>query len=143
MKNAQHVEGGSLPVYTALLVPAVTTHPSLTCVQWSADCQLCFMTKNAAHILVSLQFFQAIFGESLTSQTPDHGINFDTGSVVKSTPSKDDRAIGWFKTMIQNDKVTPTKWPEYSQGEIHENTMTSCRRLIGASSLGGRFTRIS
>ena len=77
------------------------------------------------------------------SQTPDHGINFDTGSVVKSTPSKDDRVIGWFKTMIQNDKVTPTKWPEYSQGEIHKNTVTLYGRLIGASSLGGRFARIS
>lgn len=49
-------------------------------------------------------------------QTPDPGINFDNTSVVKSTPNKDDAAIGWFKTMIQHDTATPISWPDYSQG---------------------------
>jgi len=49
-------------------------------------------------------------------QTPDPGINFDNTSVVKSTPSKDDPALGWFKTMIQHDTAVPVSWPDYSQG---------------------------
>lgn len=51
-------------------------------------------------------------------QTPDPGINFDNTSVVKSTPSKDDPALGWFKTMIQHDTAVPISWPDYSQGDV-------------------------
>ncbi|KAF9479133.1 hypothetical protein BDN70DRAFT_709576 [Pholiota conissans] len=88
----------SLSVYTTLNIPTVTSHPSLKSVQWSADGQVSFITKNAVVIL-----------------TPDHGINFDTDSVIKSTPSKNDPALGWFKTMIQHDQTVPMKWPDYSQ----------------------------
>ncbi|PPQ88838.1 hypothetical protein CVT25_010267, partial [Psilocybe cyanescens] len=117
----------TLPVYTALNIPTVTSYPSLKCVQWSADGQLCYISKNAAVIL-----------------TPDHGINFDNGSVIKATPSKDDPALGWFKTMIQHDKATPTKWPEYSQawgavslGSIDLSVTSMAISPIGVSSNGG------
>ncbi|KAF8884432.1 putative zinc-finger of transcription factor IIIC complex-domain-containing protein, partial [Gymnopilus junonius] len=75
--------------------------------QFSADGQVCFATKN-------LRSF---------SCTPDHGINFDTSSTISSLPmdGKTRRihppglGLGWFKTMIQHEKITPTRWPEYSQ----------------------------
>ena len=41
-----------LPVYAALTIPTVTAYPSVNCLQWSADGQLCFVSKNAVHILV-------------------------------------------------------------------------------------------
>ncbi|CAA7270424.1 unnamed protein product [Cyclocybe aegerita] len=98
MSKASQREGLSYAIYTALNIPTVTAHPSPKCIQWSPDGQLCFTTKNAAYLL-----------------TPDHGINFDNDSVVRSTPSKDDPALGWFKTMIQTDKSSPMRWPDYSQ----------------------------
>ncbi|KAJ3511250.1 hypothetical protein NLJ89_g4210 [Agrocybe chaxingu] len=98
MSKASQREGSLYPIYTALNIPTVTALPSPKCIQWSPDGQLCFTTKNAAYLL-----------------TPDHGINFDNDSVVRSTPSKDDPALGWFKTMIQTDKSTPMRWPDYSQ----------------------------
>ena len=109
-----------LPVYAALAIPTVTAYPSISCLQWSADGQLCFVSKNAVHILVHYIFMTylsvSILNESI--QTPDPGINFDSSSVVKSTPSKDDPALGWFKTMIQRDTALPISWPDYSQGGL-------------------------
>ncbi|KAF8154505.1 transcription factor IIIC subunit delta N-term-domain-containing protein [Crassisporium funariophilum] len=111
----------SLPVYAALNIPTVTSQPSVNCLQWSADGQLCFVTKSAAYIL-----------------TPDHGINFDVNSVVKSTPSKDDPALGWFKTMIQHDKITPIRWPEYSQawGAVSLGSIDLSLRALAISPSG-------
>ncbi|TFK36254.1 transcription factor IIIC subunit delta N-term-domain-containing protein [Crucibulum laeve] len=92
----------SLPIFTALNVPTVTSYPSIKCLQWSADGQVCFLTKTAAYIM-----------------TPDHGINFDNSSVVKASLSKDTRddeqALGWFRTIIQLEKLVAFRWPEYSQ----------------------------
>ncbi|KAF9004682.1 transcription factor IIIC subunit delta N-term-domain-containing protein [Cyathus striatus] len=89
-------------VLTALNVPTVTSYPSINSVQWSPDGQLCFVTKNAAYIM-----------------TPDHGINFDSKAVIRSTLSKDNReddnALGWFRTIVQLDKSAAFRWPEYSQ----------------------------
>ncbi|KAK2463968.1 hypothetical protein APHAL10511_004019 [Amanita phalloides] len=60
---------------------------------------LCLTTKAAAYIL-----------------TPDYGINFDTSSVIRpSLNANSGSTIGWFRTMIQLDKVDPMKWPELSQ----------------------------
>ena len=110
-----------LPVYAALTIPTVTAYPSVNCLQWSADGQLCFVSKNAVHILVlnyvsTTYLLFSILNEPI--QTPDPGINFDSSSVVKSTPSKDDPALGWFKTMIQRDTTIPISWPDYSQGGL-------------------------
>ncbi|KAF8876936.1 transcription factor IIIC subunit delta N-term-domain-containing protein [Infundibulicybe gibba] len=77
--------------YSSLNVPTVTSSPSTTCLQWSADGQLCFATKSAVYIM-----------------TPDLGINLGK---MKS----EDHQIGWFKTAIQFDRSTACKWPEYSQ----------------------------
>ena len=67
-----------------------------------------WLTVSTTYISVT------ILNESI--QTPDPGINFDSSSVVKSTLSKDDPALGWFKTMIQRDTALPISWPDYSQG---------------------------
>ncbi|KAF7983711.1 hypothetical protein HWV62_19649 [Athelia sp. TMB] len=40
-----------LPIHTALNVPTVVSHPSIHCLQWSGDGQVCFVTKSAVHIL--------------------------------------------------------------------------------------------
>jgi hypothetical protein len=49
-------------------------------------------------------------------QTPDHGINFDSNSAVKSAPSGSVAPFGWFKTMIEHSQIETVKWPDYSQG---------------------------
>ncbi|KAK7435518.1 hypothetical protein VKT23_019640 [Stygiomarasmius scandens] len=88
-------------VYTALNVPTVIASPSTKCLQWSPDGQACFTSKSAIYIM-----------------TPDHGINFDTESVLKASPDGDreDRPLlGWFRTMIQFDKTEVCRWPDYSQ----------------------------
>ncbi|PPQ73141.1 hypothetical protein CVT24_009134 [Panaeolus cyanescens] len=86
------------PIYAALNIQTVISWPSTKTLQWSADGQLAFATKGAVYLL-----------------TPDHGINFGLDSTTKATPNKDDPAIGWFKTIIQHDKINAFRWPEYSQ----------------------------
>ncbi|KAF8625045.1 hypothetical protein AX15_005586 [Amanita polypyramis BW_CC] len=91
-----------LHTYTALIVPTVTSHVSIQTIQWTSDGQLCLSTKAAAHIM-----------------TPDHGINFDTSSVIRPSQGAKDKdagmTIGWFRTVIQIDKISPMKWPEHCQ----------------------------
>ncbi|KAF8552235.1 hypothetical protein OG21DRAFT_1535864 [Imleria badia] len=88
------------PVYTSLNIPTVITHPSVRCLQWSDDGQLCLVTKSAVHIL-----------------TPDHGINFSTPADIKS-PIRDegDRPLGWYRTMIETMRAQTHSWPSISQG---------------------------
>lgn len=51
-------------------------------------------------------------------QTPEHGINLDLSSLIRSNKhEKKDPHIGWFRTLVQLDKTLNTKWPEHSQGE--------------------------
>ncbi|KAF9465990.1 putative zinc-finger of transcription factor IIIC complex-domain-containing protein [Collybia nuda] len=92
----------SPPIYTALNVPTVTSYPSVNCLQWSADGQVCLATKTAAYIM-----------------TPDHGIHFDISSTIRSAGEKDIRdglpPIGWFRTIIPFEKTDVHKWPDYSQ----------------------------
>ncbi|KAF9067933.1 putative zinc-finger of transcription factor IIIC complex-domain-containing protein [Rhodocollybia butyracea] len=50
--------------------------------------------------------------------TPEHGINFDTNSALKSSVDEDreDRpSLGWFRTLITFDKTDATRWTDYSQ----------------------------
>ncbi|KAF8917721.1 transcription factor IIIC subunit delta N-term-domain-containing protein [Mucidula mucida] len=104
----------SLPIHTALAVSTATSSPSPNCIQWSDDGQLILATRSAVYIM-----------------TPEHGINFDLDSLVRSASSNDsDAHVGWFRTMIQLDKTTAMKWPEYSQE-------------WGAASLGSIDTSIS
>jgi hypothetical protein len=54
------------------------------------------------------------------TQTPDHGIHFDTDSAIKSAPSSSVIPFGWFKTMIEHAaQIEPVKWPDYSQSVFH------------------------
>ena len=39
-------------ISSALNVPTATSYPSVNCLQWSSDGQLCFVTKTAIYILV-------------------------------------------------------------------------------------------
>ncbi|KAI9573929.1 transcription factor IIIC subunit delta N-term-domain-containing protein [Boletus coccyginus] len=88
------------PVYTSFNIPTVITHPSVRCLQWSGDGQLCLVTKSAIHIL-----------------TPDNGINFSTLADIKS-PIHDgsDRPLGWYRTMIETMRTQTHTWPSISQG---------------------------
>ncbi|KDQ50704.1 hypothetical protein JAAARDRAFT_199699 [Jaapia argillacea MUCL 33604] len=91
-----------LPIYTALSVPTTTTHPSIRCLQWSGDGQVLLCTKSALYIL-----------------TPDPGINFDTPSVIKAPMDKErsntTEPLGWFRTMIEFEKLILHQWPLDSQ----------------------------
>ncbi|KAJ4474255.1 putative zinc-finger of transcription factor IIIC complex-domain-containing protein [Lentinula aciculospora] len=91
----------SSPIYTSLNVPTVITSPSVNCFQWSEDGQAIFTSKSAVYIM-----------------TPEHGINFDVNSVLKSSVDEDteDRpSLGWFRTMIAFDKNDSCRWTDYSQ----------------------------
>ncbi|KAJ7779200.1 putative zinc-finger of transcription factor IIIC complex-domain-containing protein [Mycena metata] len=92
----------SLPIYTSLNVPVVACIPSATAFQWSADGQACFLTKTALYIM-----------------TPDHGLNFEPSSAIKSTLDKDRspevEPLGWYRTLIQFDRAVEYLWPEQSQ----------------------------
>ncbi|KAF5339838.1 hypothetical protein D9611_009127 [Ephemerocybe angulata] len=90
-------------VYTILSVPTVISFPSPRCLRWSSGGQLVFITKSAVYIL-----------------TPDHGINFDNESLIKSSIPKDllgsQQPVAWFRTMVQDDKLMDgTRWPDLSQ----------------------------
>ncbi|KAG6374829.1 transcription factor IIIC subunit delta N-term-domain-containing protein [Boletus reticuloceps] len=88
------------PVYSSFNIPTVITHPSVRCLQWSDDGQLCLVTKSAVHIL-----------------TPNHGINFSTPADIKS-PIRDesDRPLGWYRTMIETTRTQTHSWPSITQG---------------------------
>ena len=75
-------------------------------------------SHTGTYCLYDLSLYLSCFIEKSPFQTPDPGINFDNSSVVKSTPNKDDPALGWFKTMIQRDTAMPISWPDYSQGMV-------------------------
>ncbi|KAJ3807069.1 transcription factor IIIC subunit delta N-term-domain-containing protein [Lentinula aff. lateritia] len=92
---------GSSTIYTSLNVPTVITSPSVNCLQWSEDGQAFFTSKSAVYIM-----------------TPEHGINFDLDSVLKSSVDEDtddNPLLGWFRTMIAIDKTDACRWTDYSQ----------------------------
>ncbi|KAJ8507627.1 hypothetical protein ONZ45_g10033 [Pleurotus djamor] len=92
----------TVPVLSTLNVPAAIPFPSVRCLQWSDDGQLLFATKSAVYIL-----------------TPQPGISFDVASVIRSAASQnvvENWSIGWYHNLIDIEKLTPTKWPDYSQG---------------------------
>ncbi|KAF5354179.1 hypothetical protein D9756_007082 [Leucocoprinus leucothites] len=92
----------SLPIHATLNFPTTTSHPSPTCLQWSAEGQLIFATKSAAYVL-----------------TPAYGITHDNASAIKSSFKKENtneqQGVGWFRTIVQFDSGEAFKWPEYSQ----------------------------
>ncbi|KAI0316776.1 hypothetical protein OF83DRAFT_1172586 [Amylostereum chailletii] len=91
----------SVAIHTAFSVPVSASHPSINCLQWTADGQLLFLTKTDIYIL-----------------TPDLGINIDTSSAISSAPTKGNtvaRPLGWLKTIIAFDKRVYYHWPAVSQ----------------------------
>lgn len=112
-------------VYTILNLPTVITFPSPRCLQWTSDGQLIFVTKSAVYVLVGstscFETFRRNY-DPLNEQTPDHGINVDNESLVKSSIPKallgDQEAIGWFRTMVHDSKLMEgTRWLDLSQGQ--------------------------
>ncbi|TFK20065.1 hypothetical protein FA15DRAFT_759627 [Coprinopsis marcescibilis] len=89
-------------VHTALNVPTAISFPSARCLQWSSDGQVFFVTKTCVHVF-----------------TPDHGVNFDNESSLKAPASAETRddpqTTGWFRTIVQDNKVEGTRWPEICQ----------------------------
>jgi len=66
-------------------------------------------------------------------QTPDHGIQFDADSAVKSTPSGSviPFQVGWFKTMIEyTAQIETVKWPDYSQKGKEEVKCSICPETV-------------
>ncbi|KIM44974.1 hypothetical protein M413DRAFT_442941 [Hebeloma cylindrosporum] len=109
-------------VYGAIALPTATSIPSHRCLQWSADGQLCLVTKNAVVIL-----------------TPDHGINFDADSALKSSSSSGGIPFGWFKTMIEHAaQIEAVKWPDYSQawGAVSLGSLDLCLTSLAISPSG-------
>ncbi|KAJ7173510.1 hypothetical protein C8R46DRAFT_1083033 [Mycena filopes] len=83
------------PVYTTLSIPTVTARPSLSCLQWSGDGQVFFLSKGSVYIL-----------------TPDRGVHSDT-----QLPDHVPRShVRWFSTMIDFNPREVHNWPAGSQG---------------------------
>ncbi|KAJ7881179.1 transcription factor IIIC subunit delta N-term-domain-containing protein [Mycena leptocephala] len=82
-------------IYTALTIPTVTSRPSLSCLQWSGDGQVLFLSKGSVYIL-----------------TPDHGVP----SAVTQLPG-DVRPshVKWFSTMIDFNPRHAHNWPASTQ----------------------------
>ncbi|KAJ7780218.1 transcription factor IIIC subunit delta N-term-domain-containing protein [Mycena maculata] len=77
---------------SALNIPSVTSRPSLSCLQWSADGQVFFLTKGSIYIL-----------------TPDRGVHSVTQGDVH------DSHVKWFSTMIDFNPRDVHNWPAGSQ----------------------------
>ncbi|KAJ7040982.1 putative zinc-finger of transcription factor IIIC complex-domain-containing protein [Mycena alexandri] len=89
----------SLPIYTSLNVPMVACIPGLP------DGQACFLTKTALYMM-----------------TPDHGLNFEPSSAIKSTLDKDKspevEPLGWYRTLIQFDRAQSQDWNAIVLGSV-------------------------
>ncbi|KAJ6616962.1 transcription factor IIIC subunit delta N-term-domain-containing protein [Mycena sp. CBHHK59/15] len=83
----------SSPIYSALNIPTVTTRPSPSCLQWSGDGQVFFLTKGSVYIL-----------------TPDRGIHSTTAHLAA-----DGAHVKWFTTMIDFNPRDIHNWPADSQ----------------------------
>ncbi|KAJ7233033.1 transcription factor IIIC subunit delta N-term-domain-containing protein [Mycena rebaudengoi] len=82
-------------IYSALTIPTVSSRPSLSCLQWSDDGQIFFLTKGCVYIL-----------------TPDRGVHPATAQL----PDAHHRShVKWFATMIDFDKQDIHNWPTDSQ----------------------------
>ncbi|TDL24008.1 hypothetical protein BD410DRAFT_767896 [Rickenella mellea] len=88
------------PILTAVNVPTVAPQPSPNCLQWSGDGQLVVCTKAAVYLL-----------------TPDLGVYFDPGAVLNASLGKQASrdTLGWFRTLIEFDKVDEQQWPAETQ----------------------------
>ncbi|KAJ7663818.1 transcription factor IIIC subunit delta N-term-domain-containing protein [Mycena polygramma] len=80
------------PIYTALSIPTVTSRPSPSCLQWSGDGQVFFLSKGSVYIL-----------------TPDRGVPSEIPGDVRSSHVK------WFSTMIDFNPRDVHRWPADTQ----------------------------
>ncbi|KIJ65305.1 hypothetical protein HYDPIDRAFT_89000 [Hydnomerulius pinastri MD-312] len=112
-----------LPIYTALSVPTVITHPSAKCLQWSEDGQLCLVTKSAVQVL-----------------TPDPGVNFSTPADFKATigDEQSDRPLGWYRTMVETTRSQTHSWPNVCQswGSLSLGSLDVSVRAVACSPSG-------
>ncbi|KAJ7498004.1 transcription factor IIIC subunit delta N-term-domain-containing protein [Mycena galericulata] len=76
---------------SALSIPSVTSRPSLSCLQWSGDGQVFFVTKGSVYIF-----------------TPNRGIHSVTQLPAEAT---DNSHVKWFSTMIDFNPRDVHNWP--------------------------------
>ncbi|KAJ7095472.1 transcription factor IIIC subunit delta N-term-domain-containing protein [Mycena crocata] len=82
------------PIYSALSIPTVTSRPSLSCLQWSGDGQVFFLSKGSVYIL-----------------TPDRGVH----SVAEPPGDGPNSHVKWFSTMIDFNPRDVYNWSIGSQ----------------------------
>ncbi|KAJ7132371.1 transcription factor IIIC subunit delta N-term-domain-containing protein [Mycena epipterygia] len=101
-------------VLSALNIPSVTSWPSLSCLQWSGDGQVFFLTKGSVYIL-----------------TPDRGVH----SVSQPAGDAHSSHVKWFSTMIDFNPRDVHSWPAGSQewGAVSLGSMDVGLRAISCS----------
>ncbi|KAF9460559.1 transcription factor IIIC subunit delta N-term-domain-containing protein [Collybia nuda] len=87
------MEEALVPIYTNLSLPAISL-PSLSCLQWSGDGQVFFVSKDSVYIL-----------------TPKHTADVKAPWHGRNTP---DKPLDWFRTMILMDNTKIHQWTTIS-----------------------------
>ncbi|KAK7031634.1 transcription factor IIIC subunit delta N-term-domain-containing protein [Favolaschia claudopus] len=102
-------------MFSALPIPTVTSRPSLSCLQWSEDGQLLFLSKGSVYIL-----------------TPDRGV--PTSNQLPGDVGPPHR-IKWYSTMIDFNLRDVCYWPAGSQdwGALSLGSMDVGLRAISCS----------
>ncbi|KAJ6568281.1 transcription factor IIIC subunit delta N-term-domain-containing protein [Mycena vulgaris] len=102
------------PIYSVLNIPSITSRPSLSCLQWSGDGQVFFLTKGSVYIL-----------------TPDHGVH----SATQLPGDTRNSYVKWFSTMIDFNPREVHSWPAGSQewGAVSLGSMDVGLRTISCS----------
>lgn len=115
----------TISVHSAIGLPAFALYPSINCLQWTAEGQLIYLSKNAIIVLVlptrlSMLEIQAYVLK--IPQTPIPGVNIDSSTAVKSISTKGNavtKPLAWLKTEIEQDKrALYYHWPTDTQGTL-------------------------
>ncbi|KAJ7483210.1 transcription factor IIIC subunit delta N-term-domain-containing protein [Mycena latifolia] len=102
------------PILSAYNIPSITSRPSLSCLQWSGDGQVFFLTKGSVYIL-----------------TPDRGVHLS----AQLPGNVQDSHVNWFSTMIDFNPRDVHSWPAGTQewGAISLGSMDVGLRAISCS----------
>ena len=105
----------TLSLLTALVLPAVTTAPSVQSIQWTDDGQAVLRTAGAILVLVSFACGCRSETWLLSWQTPDPGVHVERSSVIKQELDKDVpvgnyKPVGWLRTMFKREDIEMYPW---------------------------------
>ncbi|KAJ7708915.1 transcription factor IIIC subunit delta N-term-domain-containing protein [Mycena rosella] len=105
-------------ICSVLNIPSITSRPSLSCLQWSGDGQVFFLTKGSVYVL-----------------TPDRGIHSGVHSGPQPPGDVDHSHVKWFSTMIDFNPREVHNWPAGSQdyGAVSLGSMDVGLRAISCS----------